>query len=253
MDGFWSSFSKWFNEKTGSPLYFTYIAFFITWNWKFFQIVFLESPSLFTTPKIEYISSHLPFSTGQWIVLDWILNTSWYIIPPAIFTFLAILYLPILHKWALEKYLNSHFERKELFETRQRKYNEWQLSLEKEKAETLGKIVTVKKRQLKQTAEIKKSTSKEEQWEEEFESIKGSALYIAGMSQLSNIIYNKSGKTRQFNGTDYSLLIGSEILALADSKGLINISGERGTEKIELTEKGRFFMSHYLDSKNRPS
>lgn len=253
MDGFWSSFSKWFNEKTGSPLYFTYIFFFITWNWKFFQIIFLESPTLFTSPKVEYLSSHISFSTGKWVVFDSILNTFWYVIPPAILTFLAVLYFPVLHKWALEKYLTSHFERKELFETKQRKYNEWRLGLEEKKVETLEKIAVVKKQQLKQTAEIKKSTSKEEQWEEEFEAFKGGALYSAGMPQLSNIIYNNSGKTRQFNGTNYSLLIGAEILALADSKGLININGERHTEKIELTEKGKFFMSKYLDNKNRPS
>ena len=120
MDGFWSSLSKWFNEKTSSPLYFTYIGFFIAWNWKFFQIIFLENENLFLTPRIEYIKSKLIFHTPLYskiserlnIPIDWLLNTAWHILPPAIFTYLAIVYLPKVHKWALDKYLESRFERK---------------------------------------------------------------------------------------------------------------------------------------------
>ena len=66
-------------------------------------------------------------------ILNFILNFSCHIIPPAIFTFLSILYLPRIQKWALEKYLESRFDRKRMFEGKQREYNKWLLGFEKEK------------------------------------------------------------------------------------------------------------------------
>jgi len=124
MDGLLSSLSRWFNEKTSSSLYFTYIGFFIVWNWRFFQIVFLEKETLFSSPRIEYINSHLLFSIPTysqipgWInsVMNSVANYGWHIVPPAILTYLTIIYLPYLHHWALEKDLENRFERRRMFE-----------------------------------------------------------------------------------------------------------------------------------------
>ena len=120
MNEIWSSFSKWFNENTSSPLYFTYIAFFIAWNWKLFQIIFLENASLFSQPRIEYITEELNFHIG-WAgafspVINWIFDIGWHLLPPVGLTYAAIVWLPYIQKWALEKYLEGSFERKRIFE-----------------------------------------------------------------------------------------------------------------------------------------
>ncbi len=126
MDGFWTSFSNWFNEKTSSPLYFTYTGFFIAWNWKFFQIIFLESETLFKTPRIEYIDSHLYIHVHPW--LDFILNPAWHVIPPAILTYSAIVHFPHIQKWAFDVYLNNRSDRKRMFLTKKLEDDRWLLA-----------------------------------------------------------------------------------------------------------------------------
>ena len=256
MDGFWSSLSKWFNEKTGTPLYFTYIGFFIIWNWKFFDLIFLENSSLFTTPKIEYIDSNLYFNVITngvpiWLinVLNPILNFSYHVLPPAFLTFLSILYLPKIQKWALEKYLDSSFERKQIFAKKQLGYNNWKLSLEKEKEETLGKIAEVKQKQVKQEKIIRQTTSTEEKWIEEFESIKSHPLFLR-FREITNIVYRNGGLTHQIINSSWQRIIQPDILAFADTRGLIDItygSSSQTTEKVSFTEKGKFFVARYLE------
>lgn len=176
MDGFWSSFSKWFSEKTSSSLYFTYIGFFITWNWKFFQIVFLEKETLFSSPRVEYIASKLLFITPHyfgshlWVenVINWVLNLSWHMIPPAIFTYLAIVYLPRVHTWALEKDLDNRFERKRMFKTKQRVYDQWLLEQGKAHEGTLRELVEVTHRQAESEKKIRSALTDEERWRLEY-------------------------------------------------------------------------------------
>ncbi|OGG47999.1 hypothetical protein A3D66_02935 [Candidatus Kaiserbacteria bacterium RIFCSPHIGHO2_02_FULL_50_9] len=245
MDGFWSSFSKWSSEKTSSPLYFTYIGFFVAWNWKFFQIIFLEHSSLFISPRIEYISSELSFSLGN-PILDFLANDAWHLIPPAIFTWVTIMYLPRVQKWALEKYLESRFERKRMFETKRHEHDQWILSLERKKEKTLESIATSKASQAEKRKTIKGVTTQEELWEQEFEDFKKNHLYPK-IRQVTEVLYNNGGKTQKFQSDyGYQRLIDSNILALVHTKGLVTISGSGGSEQIALTEKGKFFVSRYL-------
>ncbi len=248
MDGFWSSFSKWFNEKTSSPLYFTYSTFFVIWNWKFFQVIFLESESLFNTPRIEYVDSKLLFNLSsswlpQWLdnLLNGPLNAAWHIVPPVIFTYLAIVYLPRLHSWAFGIYLKNYFNRK-------KEYREAELEYEKGKTVILKEEAKEKGEQAKQIKIIKTHQTKEDVWDKEFINFTNNKLF-SKIQQLINTIYNQSGMTKVYNSNRgiYERIIESDFLAIAHAKGLINITGEGNKEKITLTDKGIFFVEKYLE------
>ncbi len=260
MNDFWSSLAKWFNEKTGSPLYFTYLGFYIAWNWRFFQVVFIESPSLFSGPKIEYISNFLGFSVqdlfpASWsayiFVIDWILNLAWQVIPPAIYTVAAILFLPAVHFWALRKYLDSYFARQKLFKREEKKYNDWLLKLEEENEETLAKIASTKGRQLELEAKISRTKTQDELWDEELLRLQSNPLFTR-LGELVEVLYRNGGLThkRQTNGIPIRV-ISADVLAFADTSGLVSIQpgSSQLSEKLTLTDKGKFVISRFLGSK----
>ena len=255
MEAIWSSFSKWFNEKTASPLYFTYIGFFIMWNWKFFQIIFIEDSSLFTHPKIEYIYENLYLNLYTtkipfWLIniFETIINIGWHLIPPAIFTILAILYLPKAQKWALKKHLDTLFERKRIFETKQREYSKWLLDSEKDKRDTLEQIAEVKKDQEEQKEIIEKASSPEEKWESEYQQMKYHPLF-SNLELLIHAVYKNGGRTHEILNNQWQKLINPALLAFADTRGLIKLEGSGSQEKISFTEKGKFIISRYLEEK----
>ncbi len=246
MTEFWASASKWFSEKTSSPLYFTYIGFFIVWNWKFFQIIFLESADLFYSPKIEYIENTLYFHSGltyQFVpIIDWILNFAWHLIPPAALTYFAIVYFPYIQKWALEKYLGNRFERRRMFETKQREYDEWILAQEKERTKTTKSLAVEKKTQVEEKKKIEKNVTDEERWEAEYKKQLGTLLN-KGFADVLRTIYKEDGEIIDYSG---SRNLGPGPLGFADANGLIEFGKGAHGDKIKLSEKGRFFAREFL-------
>jgi len=253
MDGFWSSASKWFNEKTSSPLYFTYIGFFIAWNWRFFQIIFLESENLFSAPRIEYIKSKLFFSTHLYsiipgwlhIFIDWLLNTAWHILPPVTFTYLAIVHLPRFHKWALDKYLESRFERKRMFEIKKFEHDKWLLNREKLHSQTLENIASVKERQSKVEERIQKTMTDEERWELEYQEFEKIPTFFK-FRQIIETIYKYGGFIETTENFEPIRHADAGSFGMADTRGLISYIGD-SRNAIELTKKGKFFAKMYLD------
>lgn len=157
MNDFVQSISKWFTEKTSSSMYFTYAIFFLTWNWSFFQIVFLEDSSLFYYPRIEYIYSNLFFDipllfhTPYWfyIITTFFINVAWHVIPPVIFTFLAIKYLPSLNQRVLRIELKNRFNRKKDFVLARSEYEQWELNEERDREKRLEDLGEIKSSQEK--------------------------------------------------------------------------------------------------------
>lgn len=251
MDGFWASFLRWFNEKTSSSLYFTYIAFFIVWNWKFFQIIFLESNTLFFAPRIEYIDRELLFHwwvySGVPYWLHWlafsvnlIANFAWHIMPPIAMTYLAILYLPKLHKWALAKDLENRFERQRMFQSKKREYDEWLLDQAQKESRTLIDLASEKEQQAKAEKKIQETMSDVERWGLEYGIFEKTAHFYKFRDILITVY--------QFNGliqVDGVIHADTGTLAMADIWELV--SRARGSNVIELTKKGRAFAKLYLD------
>ncbi|HVY72804.1 MAG TPA: hypothetical protein VG984_02015 [Candidatus Paceibacterota bacterium] len=239
MDGFWPSASKWFSEKTSSPLYFTYVGFFVVWNWKFFQIIFLENSALFEKPRVEYVTSNLYLHWGHGLFLDGLTSFLWHTLPPAILTIIAILFFPYAQKWALFYYLESRFERKRMFQSKQLEHNQWLLDQEKLRSQTLKDIATEKVEQKKTEREIDRATTDQEKWDSEYNLLRSEGVSIdAAINNAEKIIYGHRG----YYGTEkYEVnYISPDDLSLLDGVNLINIP--RGQNLIEFTEKGKYFV-----------
>lgn len=232
MSEFWSSFSKWFGEKASSPLYWTYFGFFIVWNWQFFQVIFFEDASLFIAPRIEYLNSLL-FAPFGIIVFDWLINLVWHVIPPVGFTYVAIIWLPRLHKWAFEIYLTHYFERKELFQKRKAEYEKKMVRLIKQEA-------VAKKERVEQERIIEKVKTQEEKWQEEFNRIERSDL-LHEFQKLVGVIYKQGGIIYAHHIENY-LPRASTTMAFAGTHDLIDTNKrENDSTLIQLTEKGKYF------------
>lgn len=254
MNEFWSSLSKWFSEKTSSPLYFTYLGFFVGWNWKFFQILFLENATLFSSPRIEYIAEKIPFHFGfplPWgFFFELIANVIWEFIPPMILTYAAIVWLPHIQKWALNEYLKGRFERKRMFEEKRREYEKWSLNQEKERDKNLGELVEVKQKQARKKKDIVASLTDEERWLSEFESLKQRQNFRSALQISRDIIYQYNGhyvtQARSVGAQDK--YVSADVVSLLDVWGLITlkqVSTARG--QMTLTEKGRFFLAKFVE------
>ncbi len=259
MDGFWESLGKWFNEKTGSPLYFTYIGFFIAWNWQFFHVLFIESESLFKVPTVEYVTRHMLISTENvlagspaWVItaVNWVVNLGWHVLPPAALTIFTILYLPPVQKWALAKYLDSRFDRKRMYALRQKEHNEWLLGQEKKDVKTLEELASVKERQVETTARIESLMTDEEKWAHDFTDF----LKLPLRNEFSKIVesvYNHQGNIRvtdEYERETFS--IPKDLLAYAHTTNLISFDQINGS--IDLTEKGKFFVRKYTEGEMSP-
>ncbi|MBI3074656.1 MAG: hypothetical protein HYY92_00345 [Parcubacteria group bacterium] len=153
---------------------------------------------MFSAPRVEYIASELIFSAPLNLskkllfaqpFVDFIANTVWHLVPPALFTVLAIIFLPRAHEWALRIYLNGYFSRKNI-------YHEASIKYEKNKTKELEVRATEKTKQAKQRQVIEKSQTQEEKWEEEFLNFKLHPLYQK-LTQIIHALYNKGGKTRE--------------------------------------------------------
>lgn len=232
MDGFWSSASKWFNEKTSSPLYFTYIGFFVAWNWKFFQIIFLEDSSLFKTPRVEYLNTLL-FSPFNINVADGSINVLWHTMPPVLFTYIAIVYLPRLHKWAFGIHIVHHFERKAMFQEHKAEHEKKMAKLTKQEA-------VAKKERIEQEKIIERTKTQEEKWQEDFQQIKRPDL-LNGFQSLVGVIYRRGG-VLYAHQVEESLGNASAVMAFAGTNDLIDTEKrESGSTLVKLTDKGKYF------------
>ncbi len=233
MSEFWSSFSKWFQDKANSPLYWTYFGFFVVWNWKFFQIVFLENASLFSSPRIEYLNSlHITLFRNN--IFDWSVNTLWRIVPPIGFTYASIVWLPTLHEWAFKIYLTHHFERKLLFQERKVAYEEKLAKLVKQEA-------VAKKERVEQEQVIEKTKTQEEKWQDEFEKIKDQST-LENFKILVTAIFRAGGVLSTHNLQN---AVPSSTIAFAGVYNLTQIVdrqyGSSPLPFIELTDKGKYF------------
>jgi hypothetical protein len=247
MEEIWSSLVDWFKEKTSSPIYFTYFALFITWNWRLFHVLFFEDSSLFNVPRIEYVSSFLDFH-GQptnllWVnqILEFCINIIWHILPPAILTFFAIVYLPKLYFWAYSLHLESYLNRKKLYDEKISEY-------EKSKTRQLKEVATQKVEQVSQIKRIKSTQTQEEKWEEESKNVEKDAQYISSLRAAHNAFYKTGGRyTTDINSArdqNYRTYLEPRFLSRLDTLGLIDI----GKDGIEFTEKGKFFLSRLQNS-----
>lgn len=243
MSEFWSTFSKWFEEKANSPLYWTYFGFFVAWNWRFFQIIFLEHESLFIQPRIVYLESILLQPTSIELV-NWLFNLVWHVGPPAILTYAAFLWLPRVHHWAFEIYTENLFIRKLAFQKRRVQYEEYVAALTRKEAKA-------KRVQASQKKVIEKTKTQEEKWDDELVSFSLVNENTQAFSSAVRAAYETAGEftpNAQYAGIEQKYVPARDLSRL-DTWGVIEISKGGYGQKLALTEKGKYFLRKLQEQK----
>lgn len=231
------SIGNWFKERTTNPLYVAFIISVIIWNWKFFFILFFQNEEYLLQPKIEYLDLYFNSLNCTYNLPHWIS----FLLFPAISTFVIIWVLPYFNNFAYKTYLKFHYQREAIKDAEK-------ITYERKKEGSLIEISKLKESQVDIKRDIEKNTTEEDRWIQEYESIKNKPLFKE-MNKLKSVIYEHSGNTYYYNGAagQYLLRIPADVLAVADSRGLIRISGVNHDQKIEPTEKGKFFIDRFLN------
>jgi len=224
----------WWKEKTGSPLYLTYLVFVIFWNWKSVYILFFESEERLNRPRIEYLNEYM-FESGI-AFLDPLLNMTLSFVPPLIFTYFSIKYLPYVHAWAHDIHLRHYYARKKAFDTADLQYERGKTTLLKEKG-------VQKRQQQVSRKQIESSLTQEERWEKEFEVIKADEKNVVAIKAAYETVYTTSGR---FGSNTNSFLdsgithIEPDILSRIDTLEIAVIDWR--TSRLTLTAKGKYFL-----------
>ena len=170
---------------------------------------------------------------------DIVINIGWRIIPPAILTYLAIKYLPLVHVWAHRIHLENSFQRQEAYDLRNLEY-------ERQKTSLLTKKAEQKVKQSIETKKIDKVQTQEEKWKEEFDQIKRQDLLHA-FQRLVAVLYKHGGVLYGTQVENY-LPNSSAIMAFAGTHDLISTEKrESGSPIVQLTDKGKYFSRLLAD------
>ena len=252
MDEFWHSIANWFKEKTTSPFYGTFFMALVFWNWKIFYVLFFENTELIGRPKIEYVSenflSHFNFCLWEPLCVDWFLDIIdfflvliFHVVPPFGIALFLIWIFPRFTNRLHKKSLDFHFERQAAFRAGIVKLEqEESAGLKKIKKEVEEQAKTQKEISAKKT-EIKESKTKEQTWDEEFESLKTNPRFPS-FEELGECIYGHYGKLYSYREYDHR-----PIVPFFHSNEIVSF--DKNNASIELTEKGKYFMRKYLNEK----
>jgi hypothetical protein len=219
-------------EKLSSPFYGTFLFSWLIWNWKIWYItLFVDSNLLMQSTnllKIDYVRSiyrtdsisEVIFSIGHFLI----------------FPFLSALVLIYLMPIVTCKFYEKSLETKNNNKIAKNKKD-------KEFLESIGEKLEVEKNILIKQAEVKKEKNKSEKtqdeiWREEYNQFKRINPFQS-FSYIVDSIYKYSGRIETMNG----FKVPQEILVYAHTNDLISYDKLRS--RIELTEKGKFFVKQF--------
>lgn len=236
------TFWEWFKEKTTSPLYLTYIASFVVWNWKFFTILIFQDSTILGMSKVAYIESFIfdkLFFQFLWPSIPFWLNSFlsnrlYELVPPIVLTWFILYLLPPIANRVHKDSLKHYFARQGEYQRQKNQSRQFVLTSKVEEKKLVERTSEVRK----EIEEAKKNLSEEEKWEFEYKLLqeRGANLDIA-LTNAERIMYGSSG---YFNtsGTGHGEFIPIGSISLLDSVGLLEIDSNR----MKFTNKGKYFL-----------
>lgn len=226
-------------NKLVSPFYGAFIISWLIWNWEILYATIFVDPELLWISKgllkLDYILSFYPPE-------KYIVNIIFLAIGPLLSSYIAVFIFPMITKRFYKKSLESEAENINI-------KTEIEQGILKKKGEKLAaeEKILIKESSVKdrKKEEIK---SQGEEWGKEFNDFKKHPLYPE-LKKMVDVLYGQGGKTYTWRGSRYIRNINQDMIAIAHTKGLINInnSGDPSNEIFELTEKGKYFINMYLN------
>lgn len=223
-------------KRISSPLYGTFFISYIIINWNFFYTAFFISEEKIWEAAGELKNVYLIkefFNYSDWHF--WLMHIS-----PFLITYLIIWKLP---KWisipAIKKDEEYKTEAKKIQIAERKKLEIDLQDLEKENVKRLD-IEKVKVEKEKNIEKIDPSTM----WDKDFEEMKKMSNY-GDFRYIIDSIYEHYGRIREQISHNEIFEIPITTLAYADANSLIKIDTEK--QRIELTDKGKFFSKRFLN------
>lgn len=218
-------------NRIASPFYGAFIISWLAWNWEVWYVTFfVDSDLLLKTEdilKVDYISAIYKWSSF-W---DATYSLSHIFILP----FLSALAIVYLMPEITCKFYDKSLETENKNKLAKNKQGRAFLEAIGEKLDA-EKTILIKQAEVKKE-KIKSEKSQEEKWDEEYKNFK-SGKYYNSFKSIKEIVYgndNWVGESISFN-----------VRAYFDSNGIIqNFKGN--SSRIELTEKGKYFMKKYSE------
>lgn len=225
-----------------------YGTFFVTWlvfHWNFIFSIFALSDDkilqMHGLLKNDYLIQHY-FNVG-----DWYFWFSW--VMPFIFTYIIIWKLP---SWIL---LDAYGKTEEYEVGKKIIKIVQQRRVEQEKAkleEQTAKKVTAVAKQVVEEKKIKEADPTKG-WDEDYRVFKR-LDFAYKFSKIIESYYKRKAEIIEYGGNfgeQVIFEIPEDILAYAHSNGIIEI--DSNSNKINPTEKGKYFISRFLEDPNRPT
>ncbi|HAC56258.1 TPA: hypothetical protein DCF80_02050 [Candidatus Saccharibacteria bacterium] len=237
MTSFWDSVIEHWRGRTRTQLYAVFAFWWVILHLEFFYtLVFVDERIIFESKnqlKNEYIWSHfIQYSNWEF----WVVQAGLFL--------LAVSLTILMIKWFPKKVVNHVYswERDNELDRQRRK-----ILYEANLAELKASIAESEKQKVmseKETEEIRADLSKT--WQKEYEKFEKDPAFPS-FKVIVDAVYENKGRikwTQYSDGSGRELSrIPSGLLALVDSLGLVNF--DNSTERIELTDKGRYFVGRY--------
>lgn len=227
------SFTEASKEKTRSTMYGAFILSWCICNWKILYITFfIDQNILFEKEeilKIEYIQNIYSFET--W--LSSAISLFYLFIIPALSCYLFVYYVSKLDNVFYNKSLETLYDKKESLKKRELGL----AKLEKETAKFEKEAVVI---------ESEKKVLDQDKWKKEYLDLSSDKSFTSVLNDVKKVFYEHHGNINGYDeNRNWEQFISSNSLAVAHSYDLISFDEER--RKLDLTEKGQFFMRLLLD------
>ncbi len=219
------------SERFASPFYGYFILSWLIINWRLvYAGIFLDQTLLFEKTGLlrnEYLSalSPLPYSFAF---------IFFFLIYPFLLTIVILWIFPYGTRPFFRKNIQNKIALKVIELKELRKEKEEETQLKKEETELIKTEI--------QRAKVEREASKENPeiiWENEYRDLEKNFLFRK-LSEVIAAVYQHNGLISD----NFETIVQPNVLAFADTRGLISFDGPN---RIELTSKGRFFASKFLE------
>jgi|SRR3989344_2445801 len=243
MKEIFNSIIKTANGRLTNSLYGTFFISWLVFHWNFvFSIFLLDDEKILQISgllKNDYLWQKYFNLSDLYFWFSWVM--------PFILTYIIIWKLP---KWILldayDKTEEYETEKKIIKITQQRKIEQEDVKLQEQTA----KKVTAVAKQVIEEKKIKEADPTIG-WSEDYEKFK-KLDFAHKFSKIIESYYKRQGNIVFYN--DYNQIvfeISEDILAYVHSNGIVDI--DKDLNKIEMTEKGKYFINRFLEDPNKPT
>ena len=241
MSEFFKSFAEWLEKRSTTSIISTFGIFWIIVHWQVMYVTLFVSEQRvfekFGLLKNEYVNKYFLQING-WDDLSYYVNFAL----PFILTFLFIWVLPNL------LFLRAFAEERDFKVKKRLRVIDDTIEIEQHKL-NLAKQSTETRKEDKKAVLAEKDIEKldpQKANEEAFDAFSQSSFFRGTMQAVTAAIYEHFGNISSYedsNGNWIQYSMDRAALARAHSNGIVNF--DKARESIELTEKGRYFVSRF--------